>query len=655
MMKRFAFSRSARLTITVFCMVAWTSFGAWALKPGDAQAQSANETRGMPTAAEEMPGSWGNIRVVDDPSPESSKDIDGTAQWNEIALSKDDDDAPDADVSQMQTKNRKEVDEELRKARDWNDIPTSTPRAAAVAPAPSKGLEFSTPGTTQTDEQYNAQGDPHKQSRTWLSRSPSQQISHDAQLRPLSGGGIFVPTMTGGHSEPKYQIYDANGKNVDEARTGTTTYVPAGKYTVHVGTPVSHDNLEFQVNVVEGDITVIPVEWSGLIVKVVNDRGTTIRGNYEIVSLPDRSYIGLGTGALLNEGEMLSTWLLWPGKYMIISAGEGYQARKNFITVSLDPGELSRLTLVVDEETGDILGGGEIDTVDDELLERWWWASILIGGSIRFNHTKDVIGKAPGQLLDVSGFLESYFSMALKHHYLYMRLNAEIGGTIRFEENRPFITSVDDLNFELLYSYRFIDWFGPYVRFAFESNMAPAYLEKSSPYTVDVLDKNGDVEKTKEQMLDVKLSPPFSPISLNTGAGGRVDVTAGSWLKFSSRIGIAYRRVIARDLFVVKWTDATSSILTLAPVDGSSQFGAEAAITLDLTPLRWFTLKTDLSIIEPFEDYKNPVIDLDVDAAIRLSSIASLSYTLRVNYDVSLIDKVQIDQYVQLRFSYKIY
>ena len=56
-----------------------------------------------------------------------------------------------------------------------------------------------------------------------------------------------------------------------------------------------------------------------------------------------------------------------------------------------------------------------------------------------------------------------------------------------------------------------------------------------------------------------------------------------------------------------------------------------------------------------FEDYKNPVIDLDVDAAIRLSSIASLSYTLRVNYDVSLIDKVQIDQYVQLRFSYKIY
>ena len=60
-------------------------------------------------------------------------------------------------------------------------------------------------------------------------------------------------------------------------------------------------------------------------------------------------------------------------------------------------------------------------------------------------------------------------------------------------------------------------------------------------------------------------------------------------------------------------------------------------------------------MIEPFEDYRNPIVVLDLDAAVRLSSIASISYSLRLNYDVSLIDKVQIDQYVQLRFSYKIY
>lgn len=650
-MKRFVFSGCALVSIGL----ATCAYGQAADETGNSHDKSTSENKlNSPSPPENMPGSWGNIRLADAPL-DSSKDVEETSAWMDIALSQDADSSAATHSTQANDKNRERADRELRRVNEWSQIPASTPRAAAIPPTPTKDLTFTTPGLTQTDEKYNSLGDPHDQSRTWLARPPAYQISHDAQLRPLSGGGIFVPTMTGGQSEPKYQVYNAEGKNVKEAHTGSTAYVPAGKYTVRVGTPVSHDALEFQVNVVEGDITVVPVEWTGLIVKVVNDRGSAVRGNYEIVSLPDRSYIGLGTGVLLNEGEMLSTWLLWPGKYMIMSPGEGYQARKNFITVTLEPGQLSRLTLVIDEETNDILGGGEIDSIDEEFLEHWWWAGVLIGGSIRFNHTKDVIGKAPGQLLDVSGFVESYFSLAVKHHYFYTRLNAEIGGTIRFEENRSFITSVDDLNFELLYSYRFIEWFGPYIRFAFESNMAPTYLEKSSPYTVDILDSNDNVVETKEQVLDIKLSPSFSPISINTGAGGRFDISAGTWMKFSSRIGIAFRCVFARDLFVVKWTDANTSRLTLAPVEGNAQFGAEAAITLDLTPLRWFTLKTDLSIIEPFENYTNPVIDLNVDAAIRLSSIASLSYTLRVNYDISLIDKVQLDQYVQLRFSYKIY
>lgn len=643
-MKRFVFSVGA---VVAFM----TASGVCAQTPAIADAQDA-ETK------DEMPGSWGNIPLSDEPSPETSREIGDKSQWNGVALSVSDEEKANRDKDKGHAKPKKHGPKPGAKRIDnaeWTDIPDSVPRAAAIPPAPSHSLDFSATGQMQTDEKYNAQGDPHKNSRTWLTRPPAYQISHEAQLRPLSGGGIFVPAMAGGTSEPKYQIYDAQGNNIEEAYPGTTSYVPAGHYTVRVGSPVSHDTPEFQVNVVEGDITVIPAEWSGLMIKVVNDRGTTVRGNYEIVSLPERSYIGLGTGALINEGEQIATWLLWPGKYMIISAGEGYQARKNFITVDISPGELSRVTLVIDEDTGDILGGGEIDVIDGDYLARWWWAGVLVGGSVRFNHTKDVIGKASGQLLDVSAFLESYFTLALKHHYLYSRLNAEIGGTIRFESDRPFITTVDELNFELLYSYRVVDWFGPFVRFAFESNMAPAYLEKNTPYTIETLDRGGSVVKTEYNRLDAKLSPSFSPITINTGAGGRFDVSVGSWLKFSARVGIAYRRVFARDLYIVSATDIHTSTLWLSPVEGSSQFGAEAAVTFDLTPIRWFTLKTELSVIEPFYDYKNPIVDLDVDAAIRLSSIASLSYTLRLNYDISLIDEVQIDQYVQLRFSYKIY
>lgn len=514
-----------------------------------------------------------------------------------------------------------------------------------------KNLSFTNEASI-ADDNADIPGDPHHGSSTWLMPDPQTQLLRDAKLQTVTTGGVFVPAMSLGINEPRFQIRDKNNEIIYEGQTGTTAYIAQGDYTVTVGSVVTGERPEFDVHVAEGAITTVPVEWSGLIIKVVNDRGTPIRSNYEIVSIPERAYIGLGTGALINEGELLSTWLLWPGRYMIISAGEGYQARKNFITVKLEPGELSRVTLVLDED-GNILGGGEIDSDVDALEERWWWASILLGGSIRFNRTDNVVGKVTGQLLDISAFVDSSFTLGREMHYLYARLNAEIGGTVRFEE-RPFITTVDELNLDLLYTYRFIDWFGPYGRFSFESNMAPSWHELNGNYTVEKLDNNANISETLLNQTEIKLAPPFSPLKLNAGAGGRFDFSAGTWFKLAARLGLAYRYVYTHNLFVPS-IDDDEKLVILMPVDSSSQFGLEAAATLDLTPVTWFTLKVDASLLDPFDDMKAPIVDLDVDAAFRLSSIASLSYTLRLNYDISLIDKVQIDQFIQIRFSYKVY
>ncbi|MBQ9394714.1 MAG: hypothetical protein IJU23_04250 [Proteobacteria bacterium] len=516
----------------------------------------------------------------------------------------------------------------------------------------AKNIEF-TSEPQKDDDDTDIPGDPHRGNKTWLLPDPQTQLLRDKKLQTVTTGGIFVPAMSPGMNEPRYQIRNKSNEVIYEGQTGTTAYVSQGDYTVTVGSVVSGERPEFDVHVAEGAITTVPVEWSGLIVKVVNDRSMTIRSNYEIVSLPDRAYVGLGTGALVNEGEQLSTWLLWPGRYMIISAGEGYQARKNFITVKLEPGELSRVTLVLDEDTGNVLGGGEIDSEIDALEERWWWASVLLGGSVRFNRTDNVVGKVTGQLLDVSAFVDSSFTLGREKHYFYARLNAEIGGTIRFEE-RPFITTIDELNLDLLYTYRFVDWFGPYVRFSFESNMAPSWQELNGNYTVEKYKSDGSDPENLLDQTEIKLAPSFSPLKLNAGAGGRFDYSIGTWFKLAARLGLAYRYVYTHDLFVPAIND-DEKLVTLIPVDSSSQFGMEAAATLDLTPIKWFTLKVDAQLLEPFDNMKEPIVDLDVDAAFRLSSIASLSYTLRLNYDTSLIDKVQIDQFIQLRFSYKVY
>ncbi|MFA5624454.1 MAG: hypothetical protein WC966_05300 [Bradymonadales bacterium] len=495
--------------------------------------------------------------------------------------------------------------------------------------------------------------DPHDGSATWMQPSPSIQQSRDAKLRRLAMGGIFVPAMTLSIAEPKYRVLDGEGEQVEEAFMGTTVYVPSGSYVVEVGTGATEDRLVFDVQVEDGDVTFVPVEWSGLVVKVVNERGGTFRGNYELVRLPERAYVGLGTGALISEGEHINTWLLWPGKYMLISAGEGYQARKNFITVELKSGALSLVTLVMDEESGDIRGGGEIDVESEKEKTRWWNISLLVGGSTRFNSSRDVVGKASGELLDISAFVESTGTILRNKHYVYGRFNAEIGGTFRLNK-RPFTTNIDELTLELLYAYRIVTWFGPYARFSFESNMAPAVQELDYNMTVERYKHDGTLIDSKEQQLDIKLSPTFSPIKLSTGAGARFDYGLGFWLQFSARLGIGYRKVFARDLFVVLGSDATSQTIRLGQVLDTQQFGIEAALNLDITPLHWLSFKIQANLLEPFTDWKAPYTDLRFSTAIRISSIASLSYMLRVVYEKQILNRAQIDQYVQLRFSYKI-
>lgn len=189
-MKRFVFSVGA---IAAFM----TASGVYGQTPERADAQDA-ETK------DEMPGSWGNIPLSDEPSPETSQEIGDKTQWDDIALSVSDEEKANRDEDRAHRKPKKHGPKPGSKRIDnaeWTDIPESVPRAAALAPAPSQSLDFSATGQMQTDEAYNAKGDPHKNSRTWLTRPPAYQISHEAQLRPLSGGGIFVPAMTGGTSE----------------------------------------------------------------------------------------------------------------------------------------------------------------------------------------------------------------------------------------------------------------------------------------------------------------------------------------------------------------------------------------------------------------------------------------------------------------------
>lgn len=502
------------------------------------------------------------------------------------------------------------------------------------------------------EETHAVKGDPHGGHLTWATPPPIEQADRDPQIRPATMGAIFVPAMTGGNEEPEFLVLQ-EGTVVRSQRTGRHAFVPPGTYDVLVGSEVPERRLEFEVVVVEGRTTYVPVEWAGVVINVVDERGTPFRGSYELVQLPRRRYVGLGLGANIAEGERLDTWLLWPGTYMILVAGESYQARRNFATLRLAPGELVEYTLVLNSETEEMLGAGEVSLAPTRASG--WSPAVVVGGSLTLNHSDSFIGKSDGLSLGLNLFSESIVSFNDPLHLAYGRLNIEASGNVRFSDggSRPFVSDVDELSLDLLYMYRIFNWLGPYARFGLETTILPGVREFTEETTVTKLDPQGNLIEFEQNVLDTELAPPLAPLELSFGAGARFDVEAGQALKVATRLGIGGRHVFTRGLYRDDDVEATPE-LELRRVEDVTQFGGEAALVAEITLTRYVLIKLDTDLLVPFDDPEALVLDFRGTVTLRLSSFASLQYQARVRDDPELSPALQFDQSVLLRFAYKL-
>ena len=498
-------------------------------------------------------------------------------------------------------------------------------------------------------------GDPHGGSATWIRPQPKIQAQEAPGLGEAATGAIFVSAMTSATMEPSFEVMQG-GKHVATSQTGRKVFVQPGVYDVFVGSGGLGNRLEFSATVVEGRVTYVPVEWSGLVVNVVDESGKPFRGSYELVRMPDREYVGLGLGAEIAQGERLSTWLLRAGTYMILAAGESYQARRNFVTFRLPPGRLIQYTLVLDDETGDLLGAGEVSSLVAEE-ESGWNLSMVLGGSFELNHSDNFVGKSDGITLGGSGFFESFFGYRDDQHIFFGRLNLEAGGDFRVDpQSQPFVADVDELTVDLLYMYRVTSWFGPYTRFSVDTQVLPGRLLFDEPTTVSMLDPEGvEYDRSDRPVESFQLAEPFAPIELSFGTGARFDVSVGSWLKVANRLGIGGRHVFTRGLFVADgFAPVQGTFVVWRRPDEITQFGAEFALVLEANVTRYVGLKMDANLLAPFDDFTRPVTDVRGTLSLRLTSFASINYTARIKIDPELSADTQFDNQVLLRLAYKL-
>jgi ABC-type uncharacterized transport system auxiliary subunit len=545
-------------------------------------------------------------------------------------------------VRQMSEIIAQETDRALADLGHYLADPNAPRVAAQAAPAPAAEAPADT-GVVKPD------------TASPLNNLP--QLMRDDTPLPVGFGAIFAPMLSAGVREPPVGVYK-DGSQVASGQTGHRITVEPGEYEVRVGSGVVSQQVATKVRVAEGKTTVVPPTWAALDVEVVDDTFIPFRGTYELIRMNNREGFGLGFGADEQLGETTRVWLLPGGLYKIIRAGGTYRDRTNFATVRLEPGRLTRFTLVLDRNDGSFHGAGENDPDLTDLVltaaeesESPWQLRAILGGDLNFNKS-EIVGTQPGWKLSFRAFFDGQLRYAAGPHLWLTRLEIEEGET-RVLDKRTFQNDTDRFFFHTIYTYQLLPWFGPYARLGVETKLLPRHQDLDPPRDVQKLDADGNVVSTQSAATRVELGAFLAPLQLKEGAGGNFRVLRTTALELDLRLGFGARQTLANNLYLYK--DVMTGLGQLVPVEDSNLTGVETTL-VGLGRLSSFmVLSTEFDGLLPVTG--DPVLfTWRNQLTLRLASFLSLNYRFNVVRDPSLgTNDVLTEHDVQLRFSYVLF
>ncbi len=495
-------------------------------------------------------------------------------------------------------------------------------------------------------------------------------------------GAVFVPALSSTQEEPPVAVYDAeSGGAVAEGRPGARIVLRPGSYDVRFGTGTVVQQIVARVEVEDGRTVVVPPTWATLQVDVVDEQFVPFRGTYELIRMDNREDYGLGFGADEQQGEKVRVWSLPPGLYKIIRSGGTYRDRTDFATVRLVPGEHSRFTLVLDPDTGEFLGAGEVEPGSTADRDQTWTVRGVVGGSVVFNDT-DQAEQQQGRSYGASVFFDGSAIYREDAHLWHTRLELEEEQT-RAPEDDFFTNDADRLFLHSIYTYVVVPWFGPYVRAGAETSLLTRYQAISDEaYVCPPGDGGGlaapcstvdgpdgpivEVDRDNAELVDrLQLGGSFAPLQLREGTGGNFRVLRKRSVELDLRVGLGARQTLSNGLRTYgtrqsradpspEDPDRVLAYYTYQLVEDSFVNGIEGTIVGFARPLPWVTVSTEFDGLLAF-DQDNSSFTWRNQISLRLASFASLNYRYNLTLDPAIIDETQTEHDVQLRFSYTLF
>jgi len=513
-----------------------------------------------------------------------------------------------------------------------------------------------------------------KTAKTWEAPSLSEQMSKDRTTIPIGKGGIFVPRMTELHREPDIEIIDSTGKSVADGEPGVTYSVEPGKYFVMLGSGAHKQRIVRHVEVTELKNTPVLPDWAGLIIETVDTNATPFKGEYELVRIDEFEPFGRGYGADVSLGEAVKAWVLKPGIYKILGRGENYNTLKNFVTIRLLPGEMTRMVLIEREEDLAIMGGGNVDLTTGKKIASNWKYGGSIGGNVQFVNNID-------SKEDRKTDYYSMLSMTTSLWTRYLRSPIEWESSIALNEGfnlsqqnssslLSFQSATDEFKVRSLFIWRFLKWLGPYGSSELKTNLLQKNIQREDKDYFLILRSDTVDISTLSTSTTHKLNPSFSPFIVDVGGGVNVDALNVNFLDVAVRLGGGSTYTSFPD----KYTEVLKSKVVYdsseaAIVDKSVllrfekrtdvvEFGPLGLISADLRIGRLGSASIEAKVFAPLypeNRFSEPDFDFSSVLSWRIANGVTLDYIFSYQLKQPAEEDAQVDlatNTVLLRFSF---
>jgi hypothetical protein len=497
--------------------------------------------------------------------------------------------------------------------------------AAAVQIGDLPGEDVSASEVRQSRDKVNDQVVQEKRSANWLSPPVEDQLARDRALIPLGKGAIFVPTFTEPRREPEVTVFTQGGKPVKTGQTGQRILVDSGIYAVRVGSGTLIQRIRVDLSVEEGHTTVVPPTWGGLIVETLTKEGEYIDGQYEVVRMENWVNYGKGHGLKEERLQDIRTWILPPGLYRISRPGEGYNSLRNYITVQINPGELSQVELIFDKEiSGEVISGGLKSLNTRVKVGKNWSFGLRAGGNVNLTRiTDDADVRKEGMQVFSDFRLKALFDNV---QYLGAT-EILLQDNFSKERGQRFNVTSDVAEVRTTWVRRLNNWLGTYIRGTANSNIFWRKADKDTVAIATLVDSSGTLVKRLELDTsgDFTVAPAFDPINLGEGLGVNVELFSKYYLEATTQLGVAALQTL------VDGSYAANSLGEYTLNETSYEIGAESNFNATLRLGSQMALDLRLEMFAPNADLSRlRLLDLTADFRFFLSRNLEVGYLYQV-------------------------